>query len=167
MKIRLAQIGDLPAIVDIYNQAILTMRSTADTQPVHVEERKTWFLDHPPENHPIFVAEIEGQVTGWCSLSAYRTGRAALRYTAEISYYIARLYYRKGIATALIKHAIAACPALRIKNIFAIVLERNETSLKLLEEMGFEKWGYLPRVADFEGEEMGQFYYGKRVWDDG
>ena len=70
------------------------------------------------------------------------------------------------MATALVEHAIAACPELRLKNLFAIVLERKTARLELLGKMGFEKWGYLPRVADFDGEEIRHLYYGQRVWDD-
>ena len=163
MIIRFAQINDLPAIVDIYNQSIPSQQATGDTHPLRVEDRLAWFEEHRPDAHPIFVAEVEGQVAGWCSLSAYRPGRAALRFTAEISYYIALAYHRKGIATALIEHAVAACPALQIRHLFAIILEGNEASLKLLEKMGFEKWGYLPRVADFDGREGGHLYYGRHV----
>jgi phosphinothricin acetyltransferase len=163
MIVRLAQTDDLPAIVDIYNQAIPSKQSTGDIQPVRVEDRVAWFQEHLPDKHPIFVAEVEGQVAGWCSLSAYRQGRAAFRFTAEISYYIALAYHRRGIGTVLIEHALAACPALQIRHLFAIVLEDNEASLRLLEKMGFEKWGYLPRVADFDGEEAGHLYYGRHL----
>ena len=163
MIIRVAQTGDLPAILDIYNQAIPSQRSTGDTQPLRVEDRGTWFEEHRPDEHPIFVAELQGQVAGWCSLSAYRPGRAALRFTAEISYYIALAYHRRGIGTALIEHAVAACPALQIRHLFAIVLEGNQASLRLLEKMGFEQWGYLPRVANFDGKEVGHLYYGRHV----
>ena len=163
MIIRLAQIDDLPVIVDIYNQAIPSKRSTGDTQPVRVTDRVTWFGEHLPDEHPIFVTEVEGQVAGWCSLSAYRPGRAALRFTAEISYYIALTYHRQGIATALVKHAIAACPSLQIRHLFAIVLEGNQASLRLLEKMGFEQWGHLPRVADFDGKEVGHLYFGRHA----
>src|SRR5512134_2387268 len=112
MNIRTAQIDDLPAIVEIYNQSIPSQQATGDTQPVRVEDRMAWFREHRPERHPLFVAEVDGQVVGWCSLSAYRPGRAALRYTAEISYYIALAYHRQGIGRALIEHTLAACPAL-------------------------------------------------------
>jgi len=163
MIIRLARNDDLPTIVDIYNQAIPSKQSTGDTQPVRVEDRLAWFGEHLPDKHPIFVAEAEGQLAGWCSLSAYRAGRAAFRFTAEISYYIAPAYHRRGIATALVEHALAACPALQIRHLFAIVLESNEASLRLLEKMGFEQWGYLPRVADFDGREVGHLYYGRHL----
>jgi phosphinothricin acetyltransferase len=161
--IRLAQMDDLPAIVEIYNQAIPSRQATADTEPVRVEDRLVWFQEHRPEERPIFVAEVDGQVAGWCSLSAYRPGRAALRATAEISYYIAPAYQRRGIGTALIEHALAACPALGIRHLFAIVLENNQASIKLLDKMGFEQWGYLPRVADFDGFEVGHLYLGRHV----
>ena len=163
MLIRLAHSDDLPAIVDIYNQSIPSRQSTGDTQPLRVEDRLVWFRDHRPAEHPIFVVEKDKQVAGWCSLSAYRPGRAALRHTAEISYYIALAYHRQGVATALIKHALAACPALELRHLFAIVLEGNQASLNLLKKMGFEQWGYLPRVADFDGTEVGHFYLGRHV----
>jgi phosphinothricin acetyltransferase len=163
MKIRLAQMDDLPAIVDIYNESIPSKKSTGDTQPLRVEDRLAWFQEHRPDVHPVFVAEVDGEVVGWCSLSAYRPGRAALRFTAEISYYIALAYHRQGIGTALVKHALATCPALGIKHVFAIVLEGNQASLKLLENLGFEQWGYLPGVANFDGKEVGHLYYGLHV----
>jgi phosphinothricin acetyltransferase len=161
--IRLARQNDLPAIVDIYNQAIQTKQSTGDLQPVQVQDRMAWFQAHPSEKYPIFVMEEEGQVVAWCSISAYRQGRAALRFTAEISYYIDFAHHRRGIGSALVKHALAACPALQIRHLFAIVLENNLASLRLLEKMGFEKWGYLPQVADFDGKEVGHLYYGRHV----
>lgn len=163
MRIRLAQLDDLPAIVDIYNQSIPSKQSTGDTQPLRVEDRRTWFDEHRPDKYPIFVAEVEGHVAGWCSLSAYRPGRAALRFTAEISYYIAPAYHHQGMGTALIGRALAACPGVQIRHLFAIVLENNAASLRLLEKSGFEKWGYMPRVADFDGIEVGHLYYGRHV----
>lgn len=84
---------------------------------------------------------------------------------AEISYYVSNQFHQQGIATKLIQHALAACPSLQIKNLFAIVLESNENSLHVLKKFGFERWGDLPRVAEFEDQEIGQYIYGKRVWD--
>ncbi len=163
MKIRPACSEDLPLIVEIYNQSIISKHSTADLSPFLPEERKSWFEQHNKEKYPIFLAEVHGNVAGWCSLSAYRPGRMALRFTAEISYFIDKDFRRQGLATALIEYAMATCPRLEIKNLFAIVLELNEESVRLLERLGFQKWGFLPRVADFDGQECGHFYYGMRV----
>jgi phosphinothricin acetyltransferase len=96
-------------------------------------------------------------------LSAYRPGRAALRYTAEISIYLDERHHHRGIGTALIRHAVSACPPLGIRNVIGVVIDRNLNSQKLLEKMGFQRWGHLPRVLDFDGEELGEYYYGLRV----
>jgi L-amino acid N-acyltransferase YncA len=160
MLIRVARQNDLPVMTEIYNLAIETKHSTGDMQPLRVEDRVTWFREHLPDQFPIFVSEVDGQVAGWCSLSAYR---AAFRHTAEISYCIAFTHHRRGIGTALIEHALDACPALGIRHLFAIVLEGNQASLRLLDKMGFARWGYLPQVADFEGREVGHLYYGRHV----
>ena len=163
VRFRTADIADLPRIVTIYNQAVPTHRSTANTIPWTVENRTSWFISHEPAKRPIFVAEVEEQVVGWCSLSVYRPGRLALRFTSEISYYIDNDFQGQGIGQALIRHALEACPTLDIKNIIAVVIDRNEASRKLLEKLGFEQWAYLPRVLDFDGHEFGEYYYGIRV----
>jgi phosphinothricin acetyltransferase len=163
MWIRIATLDDLSAITSIYNEAVAAHFATADTTPVIPESRRDWFGLHPPATHPIFILEDAGAVKGWCSLSAYRPGRMALRFTAEISYYVRADSQRKGIASQLILHAVGACPALKLKNLFAIVLERNLASRALLEKHKFEKWGFLPAVADFDGEECGHVYYGRRI----
>jgi L-amino acid N-acyltransferase YncA len=135
--IRTASLDDLPRIVAIYNEAVPTHRSTANTSPVTVAERKAWFAEHDPAKRPIFVAELGGQLAGWCSLSTYRPGRAALRFTAEISYYIENAFQRRGIGSALIRHALEVCPSLEIKNIVAVVIDQNEGSRQILEKLDF------------------------------
>ena len=165
VHIGVANKSDLSTIVEIYNQAVPTRRSTANTIPWTVESRTSWFNEHKSDEHPIFVAKVDGQVVGWTSLSVYRPGRLALRFTAEISYYIDSAFQRKGIGQALIQHAIAVCPELNIKNIIAVIIDQNEPSRKLLVKLGFDQWAYLPRVLDFDGQEFGEYYYGKRVVD--
>ena len=58
-----ANLDDLPAIVEIYNQSIPAGTATADTQPITVESRLQWFAQFSPEKRPIWVAENEaGQI---------------------------------------------------------------------------------------------------------
>jgi L-amino acid N-acyltransferase YncA len=163
MKIRIAAIEDLPRIVEIYNQSVGPNHSTADLTPVRVKDREEWFNEHNLEKYPIYLIEVDRRAMGWCSLSAYRPGRLALRYTAEISFYIDREHRGRGLAKALIDYILACCPKLEIKNLVAIVLEWNQPSIRLLTRMGFQRWGFLPRVADFDGKECGHLYYGRRI----
>lgn len=128
MNIRAANEKDLSQIVDIYNQAVLLRRSTADLTPVTVDSRRQWFYDHAPDTFPIWVAEDNDVILRWCSLSAYRPVRIALRHTAEISYYVHQAHRRKGNRSALIQHAVDRCPSLQIKNLFTLLLDVNLTS---------------------------------------
>jgi len=162
MKIRLARDTDLGAVVEIYNQAVREL-ATADTEPVTVESRRSWFARHTADRRPILVAEDQGKILGWISLSDHRAGRQAVRHTAEISYYVHTDHRRRNVASQLVRAAIERCAGLEIKTLFAILLEDNTGSIRLLEGLDFEEWGRLPRVADFDGREVGQLYYGLRV----
>ena len=64
LHIRITESTDLTAIVAIYNQAIPSDRSTANTTPLTVESRTAWFLEHEPDNHLIFVAKVTDQLIG-------------------------------------------------------------------------------------------------------
>lgn len=163
MIVRLAETGDLPAIVEIYNQAIAERFATADTAVFDVEQKKQWFREHDPRRYPVYVADQDNKVAGWCSLSPYRPGRAALRFTAEISYYVDKNHRRQGIASRLIRHAMDSCGELRIKSLFTLLMERNVASIKILEKFGFQRWGLMPRVADYDGDECGHLIYGLRL----
>ncbi len=163
MKIRIATLDDLPALVDIYNQAILSGQKTADITPFSIEERKEWFKKHDPDKHPILVAIYDDIIVGYLTFSPYRTGRMALRNTAEVSFYVHFDYHDRGVGSNLMENAIDMCSALQIKTLFAILIESNKTSIKFLEKYEFEKWGHLPKVAEFDGIEYGQFYYGLRL----
>lgn len=167
MQIRIARPNDLGQIVAIYNQAVSEGDCTADITPLTVEQRKEWFGGHSPDRYPIYVME-EGKeqnkiITGWCSLSAHRRGRMALQHVAEISYYVDKNHRRKGVGSLLMEHALREAPALGLHNLFAILLDTNQTSIAMLKKNGFSKWGHLPDIAEFPDKICGQFIYGRKV----
>ncbi len=163
MNIRTAERKDLEALVEIYNQAIAAGQKTADLAPFTAVDRIEWFDEHSPEKYPILVAEQKSKISGYLTISAYRSGRNALRHTAEVSFFIHFDYHRQGIASTLLHHAIEMCPTLKIKTLFAILLDGNQGSIHLLKKFGFEKWGHMPCVAEFDGVEVGHVYYGLRL----
>jgi L-amino acid N-acyltransferase YncA len=160
LHVCLATEADLPRLVEIYNQAISAGNATGDTLPFTVEERLGWFREHVPGQYPVYIYnDDEGQVLGYLSLSPYR-GRPAMQGTAEVSYYVDYAHHGQGIASALMERALADCPHLGKHVLLAILLEWNVSSRRLLEKYGFQKWGYLPEVAELNGQLCGHLYFG-------
>ena len=67
LNIRPAEVSDLDAITEVYNEAIQTTTATFDTEPKTKSEQLRWFESHGPK-HPIIVAELDG-IVGWACLT--------------------------------------------------------------------------------------------------
>lgn len=154
---------DLPALVLIYNQAI-GAGQTADTVPLTVSERQPWLEAHQDSRYPLFVAVNNGTILGYATLSKYRGGRPALRSVVEVSYYIHRQYQRKGVGKALLAHSLDAARKLEFKHVFALLLDTNLPSIRLLERFDFVQWGHLPNIAEVNEIVCGQFFYGRQLY---
>ena len=152
MKIRDACESDLSAIIKIYNAAIVTRISTAQLETVTAESRRNWLDDHSPNRHPFWVLEMDGKVAGWLTLKTFLP-RGAYRDTAEVSVYVDEKFRRRGIGRALLAEAIARAPELGITAMVGLIFGHNQPSLRLFEQVGFEKWGLLPGVAHLDGVE--------------
>jgi len=156
LHIRKANTADLVSIVAIYNQAINAGGATADISAFSVDERREWFTQFN-NDYPIYVAENNEQVIGYCYLSPYRKGREALKKVAEISFYIDYDFHGKGVGSALLQHAIKSA---NHHHFLAILLDTNQASIRLLKKFGFTQWGHFPNIAQFGNNTCGQVIYG-------
>jgi phosphinothricin acetyltransferase len=162
MIIRDALEADLPAIIEIYNAAIRGRISTAQLDEVSLEQRLPWFYEHSAKSHPLLVAEMDGQIAGWFSFHPY-IKRAAYRMTAEISVYVGEEFRRRGVGKALLEKAIASSPEVGLTTLIGNIFAHNKPSVQLFERMGFERWGFLPRVARVDGIERDLVIMGRHV----
>lgn len=160
--IRDARESDLAAIVNIYNAAIPGRLATADTEPIAVESRRAWFRAHDVARHPLWVAERDGRVVGWLSVSEFY-GRPAYAATAELSVYVDPKAQQGGIAIALMEHALARASALGLRTLLGFIFAHNARSVALFRKFGFEQWAHLPRVAVLDGVERDLLILGKRL----
>jgi phosphinothricin acetyltransferase len=145
MTTRRATANDLAAITEIYNDAIVKTVATFDTQPKTVEEQQAWFASHARQ-YPITVAEIDGAVVGWASLSQY-SDRCAYSNTAEVSVYIDEKHRGRGFGRQLLQNIIQLGKKIGHHVLIARIADGNDISVHLFESFGFEHVGVLKEVG--------------------
>ena len=143
--IRRATEADLVAINDIYNHYVLHSTCTYQDEKEPIEDRRSWFHHHG-EKHPVTVAEANGQVVGWASLSPYHP-RSAYRHTVENSVYVHHQHHRRGIGSALLRDLIDRSRAIGHRAIIAGIDGEQAASVALHAKFGFQKVGHLQQVG--------------------
>lgn len=147
MIIRQAKTEDLTQLMNIYNYEVVNGVSTLDIQPRTYEERKIWFEQHNINHHPLIVADIEGHIAGYASLSSYRE-KEAYRSTVELSIYIAPEDRKKGVATILMEQILKlAREDETLHSVVSVITSGNEASCKLHEKFGFTFCGTIQEVG--------------------
>jgi len=144
-SLRPATCGDLLAINDIYNHYVLHSTCTYQETPETMEGRREWFGRHGDE-HPVIVAEIEGRVAGWGSLSAYHT-RSAFRRTVEDSIYIHPELHGRGLGSLVLRDLVRRARSLGHHAIVAAIEAEQPASLALHTRCQFEPVGRLRQVG--------------------
>lgn len=150
LTVRNAKLSDVDAITKIYNEAILTTTATFDTLPKSVSERLEWLKSHD-QRHPVIVAELNGMVVGWASLSEW-SERSAYDDAAETSFYVKSEYRGRGIGRKLKEAIIERARQLKFHTLIARIAEGGDVSLYLNERLGFVHVGTLKEV----GRKFGQ-----------
>jgi L-amino acid N-acyltransferase len=146
VNIRPARPADLPAIVDIYNHAILHTTATFDLVAKSLGERAVWFSQFDSQ-HPVFVAAGEdGEVLGFAHYLPYRP-RAGYAGTKEVTVYVAERARRCGVASGLYDHLIQHAIASGVHVLIAVIGDNNPQSFALHERFGFASVGVQREVG--------------------
>lgn len=143
--IRPATPADAAALSAIYNHSVLHSTATYQEVPESVDDRRVWIEAHGP-NHPVLVAEVDGMVAGWASLSPFHS-RTAFRHTVESSVYIAGPHQRRGLARALMHQLIDRAGPAGHHVILAIISADQTPSILLHQSLGFRIAGHLHEVG--------------------
>lgn len=147
MKIRSAKRSDVPSILEIYNEAVLTTTASYDYEPRSLQHRIGWFDDHQKSGLPIFVAEDDqGRVVGWSSLSKYHD-RKGYQFTVENSIYVAAHMRGRGVGKLLLEPLIESAKKIGLRAIIAVIDAENEASIKLHARFGFFEVGRFQKVG--------------------
>ena len=147
IHVRRAELEDVPAILNIYNEAVLHTTASYDYEPRTLEHRVGWFEDHLKHDYAVFVAvDSTGRVVGWSALNPYHD-RMGYRYTAENSVYVSPDKRGQGIGKLLLAPLIDAARKRGLHAIIAAIDGSNAASIRLHASFGFEKVGHFREVG--------------------
>ena len=139
--VRAATEHDADALASIYGHAVLHGFGTFEEEPPSASDMEGRRRLIANRGLPYLVAEDAGQILGFAYAGPFRP-RAAYRYTLEDSVYVAPDAVGKGVGKALLVAIIAACEALGVRQLIAVVGDsENSASLALHRSLGFEQTG--------------------------
>ena len=136
MLIRPATNDDAEAIRAIYNIEVLNTTVTFDLVARSAEGQAEWMAAHAGV-YPVIVADVDGEVVGFASLSAYRP-RPAYSTTAEDSVYVAAPHRGQGVGKQLLAELVDLGESLGFHAIIARIVGDHTASIALHRSCGFE-----------------------------
>ncbi len=147
LDIRPTVAADLPAITEIYEQAVRHGTATFELIPPDLTEMTRRFGVLMEGGFPYFTATLEGKVIGYDYAGAYRP-RPAYRFTVENSVYLQPATHRRGVGLQLLQRLIAECEARGYRQMIAVIGDSaNAGSIGVHTKCGFQMIGTHPNVG--------------------
>lgn len=139
--------ADLPAIRDIYNDAVLNTTAIWNEQAVDLGNRQAWFNARQAQGYPVLVVvDTKANVLGYASFGDWRPFDG-FRHTVEHSVYVHSDQRGNGLGPLLMSALIERARACDKHVMVAAIESGNMTSIRLHERVGFVITGQMPEVG--------------------
>ena len=154
LLVRPAVIGDVPALMAIYNHYVVTSHATFDIEPVTLDNRLSWF-EHYAETVPfrLVVAEQDGAVAGYAGSGRFRE-KAAYATSVEMTVYVHPDALGQGVGARMYERLFQLLAGEPIHRAYAGITLPNPGSLALHRRFGFQDVG----VYDEVGFKLGHYW---------
>lgn len=139
LHVRWADARDAAEIARIYLQATQDQLAIFENFLVTPQERERWVNEHS-EQYPLIVAELNGRILGWASLSAYQV-RPRIDGIAELLIYIDRDYRRHGVGRELMRAIQSLARARGHFKLIGRFLAHNDAGRRLCRMTGWREVG--------------------------
>ncbi|HTM20762.1 MAG TPA: GNAT family N-acetyltransferase [Kofleriaceae bacterium] len=145
MLIELAELADLPRIVELSNRAAAETTANFATAPEPVDEwTATW--RNTATFHAWLVARVDGQVAGFARSGPHRS-RGAYAWIVEMSVYIDPAHHGRGVGTALYGRLVPLLRAQGYVTLLAGITAGHVASERLHQRAGFVRCGTFHRAG--------------------
>ena len=138
--IRNAAPKDLPAILEIVNQAILETTAIYDYDVRTLEEQTAWFEKMIIDGMPVIVAEFKKEVIGFGSYNIFRP-KIGYKFSVEHSIYLNDKSRGIGVGGKLLESLIQRARESGLHTMIAGIDATNRGSIKFHEKYGFVEKG--------------------------
>ena len=145
MAIRAAERRDAEGIRTIYNHYVNHSTTLFDMVARTLDEQVQWIDEHAG-GHPAVVADLDGAIVGFGSLSSFRS-RPAYNTTVEDSVYLLEEHQGRGIGRAMLQELLRLAAAHGFHAVIARITGENEASMGLHAACGFELVGIEREVG--------------------
>ena len=145
MRIRAATADDAEATAAIYNEEVTTSTVTFDLVTRSVQEQAEW-LGARAGALEVVVADVDGEIAGFASLSPFRD-RPAYRTTVEDSVYVHRDHRSAGVGRALLAEIVHVAEARGFHSVIGRIVGGHDASIRLHRAVGFEHVGVEREVG--------------------
>lgn len=145
MRIRNATVTDAEAVQAIYNHEVEHTTTTFDLVPRTLEQQQDWIRQRQGALG-VIVAEQDGQIVGFASLSPFRD-RPAYNTTVENSIYVDRSARGTGVGKALLDELIDMAKNRGFHTMVAHIAGTDGASVSLHQACGFELIGVQREVG--------------------
>ncbi|MBL1076377.1 metalloregulator ArsR/SmtB family transcription factor, partial [Nocardia sp. 2] len=146
VSVRALTNADWDAVLRIYGEGIATRNATFATEvPARGDLDTQWLPEHR------WVAEIDGEVVGWATLSPAST-RDCYAGVAETSIYVAEGKRGRGVGKALIRTQVIAADQAGLWTLQTSIFPENRASIALHHSSGFRTIGVRERIAQLDGQ---------------
>jgi phosphinothricin acetyltransferase len=139
VHVRVAVAEDAEAIRQIYNVYVETSTVTFDLVARTLAEQRAWLAARTGA-HTALVAEMDGEIVGFGSLSPWKE-RPAYSTSVEDSVYVDVKHHGAGIGRAILAGLLEAADASGFHAVFARIVGGHEASIRLHTGLGFEVVG--------------------------
>ncbi|MCS0502987.1 GNAT family N-acetyltransferase [Ancylobacter mangrovi] len=153
MIIRPAALPDLPAILAIYNDAVLTSTAIWNDSPADLPNRALWLADRHAKRYPVLVAAEGEEVLGYASFGDFRPFDG-FRICVEHSVYVAEGARGRGVGRQLVEALFEPARALGKKVMIGGITGGNAASVALHRKLGFVETGYMPGIGTKFGRRL-------------
>ncbi len=127
--------------------------------PYTVEAGRAWLEMASIQDPPTALAiDVDGQAAGGIGVVP---GEDVHRYTGTIGYWLGRVYWGRGLATAAVGHFVPwAANTFGFRRFAAEVFEGNGASMRVLEKCGFVREGVRRTHVYKDGQFVDEVIYG-------